>query len=161
MPTHRSAVTACAFAVLLALGACANSAHRHRTVAANEAPPADLVVLVGRATGGGRVQGHSIRADGSVLRWEGRYPEETVQARGRLAPDSVRALWARIRAADGMETGGQDILTPGYSLSVTANGTARRVTWHVPLGTSLPDTPLQRLHDALDAMASRAIARGA
>jgi len=142
---------------LLLVYACSPSRGAGAGAAAGDLPP-DLTILFGR-TGGvaGQLQGHSIRADGSVLRWNGKAPEEHVQAEGQLARDQVAALWAHVQAADVFGQQRQDMDPVVSFVNVTANGESRRVAWHVPLGEDPPDTPIQGLFDALQEAARAAI----
>lgn len=144
-----------ALALLLIAAACSPS---RQAGADAGTPPPDFVVLFGR-TGGmaGQMQGHTIRADGTVLRWDGKSPEERVQAEGRLDPDQMAALWARVQAAEVFSMQRQDMDPTVTFVTVTADGDSRRVAWHVPLGETPPDTPIQALYDDLVATALAAL----
>ena len=123
-----------------------------------ETPPADLVVLFGRhGVGGSGVAGYTIRADGTVLRWEGIAPESTVLAEGRVGADRVQALWDHLRAVGFWERQ-QQAMNPTHFITATANGESRRVTWHAPIGAAPPDTDVQRLYDDFDGVARSAFA---
>ena len=140
---------------LLLLAACSPSRQAGSDAGA---PPPDFVVLFGR-TGGmaGQMQGHTIRADGTVLRWNGRSPEEHVQAEGHLDPAQIAALWARVQAAELSSMQRQDMDPTVTFVTVTADGDSRRVAWHTPLGETPPDTPVQALYDDLMATAHAAL----
>lgn len=140
---------------LLLMAACSPSRHAGADAGA---PPSDLSLLFGRTGGlGGQMQGHSIRADGTVLRWDGKAPEERVQAEGHLDPDQMAALWARVQEADVFSMQRQDMAPTVTFVNVTAHGDSRRVAWHVPLGETPPDTPIQGLYDDLVAAARTAL----
>ena len=120
--------------------------------------PADLVVHVGRADGvGGRVSGHTLLADGTVRRFEGRAPGDGVAVEGRVTLATVRALWEQIENVGVRSMQRQDVASPAYFVSVRADGETRHVQWHVPLGQAPEPTPLQRLYDDLRTEATAAL----
>ena len=151
----RASLAFSALAVLLAV-AC-SPAGETASGGASEAPPGDLVILFGRYGGGGGVSGHTIRADGTVLRWAGTAPEGTILAEGRVGEDRVRTLWDHVRAVGFFERQEQ-AMDPAHFVAVTADGESRRVAWAAPIGAAPPDTDVQRLYDDLDETARSAFA---
>ena len=145
-----------ALSLLLALGACtcrASSDERAPAAASTETVcdtmrvPSDLHIVLGQ-TGGlaGRMRGYSLRADGTVQRWEGKYVEEHVQARRTVSPERIAAIWRRVQAVDYFEHAQQAMSHQTAFLRVTAEGRSHRVSWPIAPGQPPPETPLYELY---------------
>ena len=92
--------------------------------------PGDLKIIFGRmGTFGGRSMGYSISGNGDIVRWEGKYPEENIQANAKADTESVRRLWARAEEIGFLQLKYQDMTVVGSFINVTAGGESRRVVW--------------------------------
>lgn len=140
----RPLVLVCIVGGLCLTAACASEQPAQRT-AEQAALPIDLLIVAGQTAGlAGRMRGYSVRADGRVRRWEGKYIEENVLAESTAAPEVVDSLWRRVQDSDFFSQS-QQVREEGAFLSVTADGDSRRVSWTaVPSDTS--DAALAQLY---------------
>ena len=108
--------------------------------------PADLKIVLGH-TGGfaGRSMGYSIYANGDVLKWEGKYPEENRQATAIVDQDHVQQLWNHASEIKILEMQEQVMGNVTWFITVTADGESRRVTWAKRDEEAL--TPAQQFFD--------------
>ena len=136
------------FVLVLMVSACCKPAASPTEV------PSDFKIILGRqGTFAGRSMGYSIDAGGRVVRWEGKYPEETRQATARLDRKDVKRLWRRSEDIDFLKMSDQAMATTGAFIAVTSGGQSRRVTWTERDDGAL--TPAQRFFDeCLDAAQS-------
>ncbi|MBT8400971.1 MAG: hypothetical protein KJO98_10890 [Rhodothermia bacterium] len=92
--------------------------------------PSDLKIIFGQqGTFAGRGMGYSIAGSGEVLRWEGKYPEENIEASAVTDSGHIQSLWQRAQEIDFLEMRDQSMSTVHYFVTMTANGESRRVTW--------------------------------
>lgn len=145
-----------AVATLCLAAACTSDRHPRGDAADGPVTPDDLLVVVGQQAGpAGRVRGYSIRADGRVRQWEGKYVEENVLAEGVVPSDVVDSLWHRVQANDFFAQQ-QQVLEERAFMSVTARGDTRRVSWEaVPADSS--EAPLGQLYVSYQAAARAAV----
>ena len=115
--------------------------------------PADLVITLG-TTGNyaGRMRGHSIRADGSVVRWEGKYVEENTDVVGRLRLEQVDSLWMQIQEIGFFEHDQQETGNSTAFVNVTAEGKSHRVAWALTPGEPPPEMPIPQFYASCRAL---------
>lgn len=117
--------------------------------------PSDLKIVFGQeGTFAGRGMGYSIDAFGEVVRWEGKFPEEVVEARAKIDHRQVRRLWRRAEEIGFLHMQDQAMATVTSFITVTARGDSRRVTWTERDDTSL--TPAQEFFDECMSVAKAA-----
>lgn len=114
------------------------------------AAPADLHVVFGRTGGSGRMIGHSILADGTVLAWQGRAVEQDPATLGRLADGRVAELWSAIQEAGFFDEDRQELGNAVAFITVRAEGRSHRIAWVVALGDTAATTPAEELYDLLE-----------
>lgn len=131
-------------AFLVAPGGCKQG---EKASAMSEDIPSDLKIIIGQqGTFAGRSMGYSINADGAVLRWEGKFPEEHVEARASAPEAQVEQLWKHAREIGFLQMQEQVMSTVNTFVNVTANGESRRVTWDRRDENAL--TAAQQFYDA-------------
>ena len=92
--------------------------------------PSDLRIVFGyEGTFAGRSMGYSITAAGQVVRWEGKYPEEVVEATARIDRKHVERLWRRAEEIEFLRMKEQAMATVSSFITVSAQGDSRHVTW--------------------------------
>jgi hypothetical protein len=117
--------------------------------------PSDLRIVFGYdGTFAGRSMGYSINALGEVVRWEGKYPEEVVEATARVDRKHVERLWRRAEEIDFLKMQEQAMATVNSFITVSARADSRRVTWVNRDETAL--TPVQEFFDECMSVAKAA-----
>jgi hypothetical protein len=108
--------------------------------------PADLQVAFG-AGGGftGQWEGYTVRADGTVLRWEGAGVGDGARPAGRLRPEQVDSIWTRLQAERFFAWPAGEAGNATGFIEVVARADTHAVAWPVGLtaqGTAVHPAPL-------------------
>jgi len=135
----------------LSFGGCKQG---EKTSAQANPVPEDLKLTFGQSGGfAGRMMGYSIDAGGTVVRWEGKYPEENRQATSTLDQAQVQQLWDHATAIELLEMQEQVMDNIVWFVTVTAEGESRRVTWN----KQDPEAPVQQFFNACMDLAKTAL----
>lgn len=143
----------CVFFMLLLAGmsACTSQRSSADQQADSTEVPADLYIIFGREGGfAGRMAGYTVRADGTVSQWEGKFVGENVLRTATLPPERLRALWTQVQSTRFFERDQQQVGNMTEFVNITAAGRSHRVSWTVPLGEKRADEPLQQLYTTLE-----------
>ena len=112
--------------VAFAAAACKNG----EKTAGEGQPPDDLEIVFGmEGAFAGRGMGYTIRRDGEVERWEGKFPGENREAAATISADEVSRLWKRAEEIGFLQMSDQVMATTNSFITVTAGGESTRVTW--------------------------------
>jgi hypothetical protein len=122
----------------------------------DEPLPEDLQFVFGvEGAFAGRGMGYIIHRSGEVIRWEGKYPGEVIEATAVVDAAQVRRLWKMAEEIGFLKMSEQVMATVNTFITVTAGGESSRVTWVERDENAL--TPAQKFYDECVVVARTAL----
>ena len=110
--------------------------------------PAQFSIMFGQGGGfTGRWSGYTIEADGTLLKWDGRYAEDGAKPIAQLTPEQMGSLWQCVNDHNFFDRIREEYGNQTAIMRVTAEADTHRVSWKpVVRESKYPLTPLDSLY---------------
>ena len=147
--------------IMMTLAGCVGKNERTAAASGESAlkAPSDLAVVIGR-TGefAGRQSGFRF-GEGTVTRWEGKFPGENVLAEAEITEAEMDSLWQLLGSVDFFGSSVQEMGEQTRFMEARTGEQSRRMEWAVQLGGASAHADFDALYESCRVLAISVLER--